>query len=187
MKKFGGLAKPLKRKKRREKQDTMERKRISSCVKKHEKQRREVEMVILEKSTSVHIHAVQSRVCVCVFVSSALSAREIKNKIVKSLSCPLDREGDEKLHFALRLDYFPFPRLVYSPYRPSWAILFSFHSLGFPLSLLQRAALWWYLNRLPRHTQPASNSFFYMLLAILSLRSHIFLYYFLRFSCALLW
>lgn len=70
------------------------------------------------------------------------------------------REGDEKLHFALRLDYFPFPRLVYSPSRPSWAILFSFHSLGFPLSLLQRAALWWYLNRLPRHTQPASNSFF---------------------------
>lgn len=45
------------------------------------------------------------------------------------------REGDEKLHFALRLDYFPFPRLVYSPSRPSWAILFSFHSLGFPLSL----------------------------------------------------
>lgn len=39
-KKFGGLAKLLKRKKRREKQDTMERKRISSCVKKHEKQKR---------------------------------------------------------------------------------------------------------------------------------------------------
>lgn len=54
--------------------------------------------------------------------------------------------------------------------------------LGFPLSLLQRAALWWNISTgcLDTLSQPAIL-FFYMLLAILSLRSHIFLYYFLRF------